>query len=775
MTMKMLTILQFSEIFLVYIIVTTWLPSLVLRSVLLERKLSEKFLISFLAGNFYIMNLVYFLQILKISNRYTLIIFSVIPAIFMGVKINHIKFKPALALAYKNMKRLSEGKYGFKNLILEIFSWIAEQIKVLLSRLAGTLLKHNIEWIFLVGVLLCVAYMYGKPILVGYGYSASDSPVHLYWINGMEHNNIFIDGVYPFGYHNVIYYLHAVFNIDAYIFMRVFGFVQAIMLHMVLLAFLKLCCKSRFVGYGVVSFYTLTEVLQSSTYLRFCAVLPQEYGMMFILPAIYFGFEFFKNRRRQLAKCQTENEGLLCLIMFAMSFSMTLTVHFYDTMIAGLFCVGIAVGYVFWFLNKKYFWNIVCTCFLSVMIAVLPMVTAFAMGTPLQGSLGWGMSVINGDSDKTEAGTTEEGEEIDDLDGTVQYYDKDGNLMHVGKADSHVVKPNQSIADKFVTAWNHICDGIQNSLFTNPKSWFFKAVLGMIGLLYLLGVLFLLRKESMYGSMLVSTAVFMSLMSILQSAKLLGVPELMDGKRCRIYYAYMLAVTLAFCVDGVIQFVFIYKKLGLLRDLCSLAFVVLVIWYLSNPANIKPEVDDTRLVTNEAITCLTNILHDEKDFTWTIVSANDELQMAINHGYHYELNSFLNEMENRNGGIAVRSTPGENQDPVIKIPTPSVYIFVEKIPLDYAVGYENSGQTISEEGAKRFLPYCGGIGMYQGENRWILMSRIYYWAKEFKRLHPNEVTEYFENEKFVCYKVEQNAYRLFDFAIDYKYNYPIEE
>ena len=32
----------------------------------------------------------------------------------------------------------------------------------------------------------------------------------------------------------------------------------------------------------------------------------------------------------------------------------------------------------------------------SVFLAVLPMGIAFATGTPLQGSLGWGLSVING-------------------------------------------------------------------------------------------------------------------------------------------------------------------------------------------------------------------------------------------------------------------------------------------------------------------------------------------------------------------------------------------
>lgn len=84
--------------------------------------------------------------------------------------------------------------------------------------------------------------------------------------------------------------------------------------------------------------------------------------------------------------------------------------------------------------------------------------------------------------------------------------------------------------------------------------------------------------------------------------------------------------------------------------------------------------------------------------------------------------------------------------------------------------YEGSGQKISEEGAQRSLPRGGGLGPYQNENRWIMMSRMYYWAQEFRRKYPNEMKVYFENDNFVCYYVEQNTYALYDFAIDYGYN-----
>ena len=50
------------------------------------------------------------------------------------------------------------------------------------------------------------------------------------------------------------------------------------------------------------------------------------------------------------------------------------------------------------------------------------------------------------------------------------------------------------------------------------------------------------------------------------------------------------------------------------------------------------------------------------------------------------------------------------------------------------------------------------------------MSRMYYWAQEFKKLYPNELKVYMETDDFVCYKLTQNTYRLYNLAIDYGYN-----
>ncbi len=483
--------------------------------------------------------------------------------------------------------------------------------------------------------------------------------------------------------------------------------------------------------------------------------------MIFILPAIYFAFYFFQERRQEVKKWLPPKESRFALVFFAMSFSMTLAVHFYDTMIAGLFCVGVAVGYLFWFLRKQYFWNVLFTGFISVMIAVLPMAAAYAMGTPLQGSLGWGMSVING------SGEEQDSTEEKDIGSTVIYYDERGNQV----AEPDVLEPGvttsssdpaEGLRQKLERVWDKLCSAINGAVLNEPLPWYYIVVLVAMELLFLLGILFLVFRRPCYGAMLLSTGVFMVLMLILQTAKELGLPELMDGSRCRIYFGYMLPVAFAFAADGVIRLLLWKKNWRKGRNFCSLVCVAASVCLLWNGDYRKESVENTTLVTNEAITCLTNIIREEKDFTWTICSANDETQMGLDHGYHYELITFLKDMELKN------MEPGA--EPLIRIPTDSVYIFIEKVPIDYTEHYSKSGQSVSRQGAIRDLPSVGGIDMYKGENRWILMSRIYYWAQAFKQLYPYDVRTYCETDQFVCYKIKQNPYHLFNFAIDYGYN-----
>ena len=781
--MTTLVILRFLGIFAAYMGVTLALPALMFRRILRGRSLAEQFLMCYTFGNFYIINIVFLLQLLHISNFFTLAGLTAVLSIVIGGRVNRIPLKQQAGNTWHLFGKLLRGRMKLKSAIFLFLGKCAAGIKRLAKFFYRHIVKNPIQSMLLLGIGVCLCWIYGRQIILVYGYRASDIPVHMSWINEMSRGKIFAKGVYPFGFHCMIYYLHAVFRFDTYVILCQFFFAQVIFMHLVLLAMLKQLCKTKYIPYIGTFVFLLGNFWSGQTYSRFYATLPQEFGMIFVIPSIYFLIRFFQIPKQKLANKETR----LTLQCFAMAFSLTLAIHFYGTMIAGLCCIGIACGFCFRFLRKEYFCRIMFTGICSVFLAVLPMGIAFATGTPLQGSLGWGLSVINGG--KSSSSTETEADEAETLEvstgddkNTVRVVKPDGTVMEIDVSDLPSAQENESggqtqtettapavpkvsfgekirkIPGKAKNALSEMSSRILEFIIKLDVKNIGYMILASFALLLLLGFIFCVFRQPGYGAMLMSMGFCMWIVTILLCAGVFGLPPLMDGARCSIYYVYLLSAALTALADGLLYMVLPLRKLRLVRNAVSLAVAAAVLMGMFQNHMIKQSDFSSGFVMNGAITCLSNIIHENEDKTWTIVSANDETQMGLDHGWHYETITFLRGMETM-----------EKNTKVI-IPTKTVYFFIEKIPLDYSVTYDKSGQSISRKGASRSLPNVGGIGMYQGEGRWIVMSRMYYWAQAFMELYPNEMKVYYEDNKFICYKIEQNMYHQYDFAIDYRYN-----
>ena len=625
---------------------------------------------------------------------------------------------------------------------------------------------NTLQWILAGAVIAALFWIYGRQLILTYGYRASDIPVHLNWINQMSRGNLFASGVYPFGFHCMVYYLHAVFGFDTYVILCVFYLVQVFFIHIVLLAMLKLLCRSLYLPYAGIMVYILGSFWARQTYSRFGSSLPQEFGMIFVIPSVYFLIRFFQTEKKNLKNRETK----LILGCFALAFSLTLAIHFYGTMIAGLCCIGIAVGFCTRFLNKEYFRRIMLTGIISVFLAVLPMGIAFAGGTPLQGSLEWGLSVINGESSDTEDTSENEAAQkqameemaarlIENTQNSNSESAQTGEIPIITEAPKHSLTDKaREIPKKMKNLREMMIRRIQEFIINSQEQWCAYAVLAGIAVLILLGLMFIILRRITYGEMLMSAGFCMGILTLLLCAGNLGLPVLMDPARCSIYYVYLLIVSITVLGDGLLYLIFMPRILTIPRNVVSFILTVSMAAGMIHQGLVKTPDFISDYVSNGAFTCLTNIIKENKDETWTIVSANDETQMGLDHGWHYETITFLRKQEHI------------NKDTKLIIPTEKVYFFIEKIPLNYSVVYSGSGQSISKKGASQSLPNSGGIGMYQGEGRWILMSRMYYWAQAFMEMYPNEMKVYYESEDFVCYVISQNMYHQYNFAIDYGYN-----
>ncbi len=770
MSMTTLVILQFVGIFAAYAGLTVLLPAVMFRRVLRGRRLSEQFLMCYTFGNFYIINIVFAVQLLHISNFQTLVLLTVVLSMLIWSRVNRISLRKLIIKNAEACRKLLQGSMGIKGALYRVWQKFIRMLKYAICFFYREVVCNTLQWILAGAIVAALFWVYGRQLILTYGYRASDIPVHLNWINQMSRGNLFVSGVYPFGFHCVVYYLHTVFRVDTYVILCLFYLVQVFFIHVVLLAMLKMLCRSLYFPYAGVLVYILGSFWARQTYSRFGASLPQEFGMIFVIPSIYFLIRFFQTEKENLKTKETK----LTLGCFAIAFSLTLAIHFYGTMIAGLCCIGIAVGYVFRFLNKEYFRRIMMTGIISVFLAVLPMAIAFAGGTPLQGSLGWGLSVINGGNSDTQ----QEEKNIDIQNMTIEEIaaSLNGDTESTGNAGNAAVQsqtnipviteaPNPSLSEKvggilekIKNVWNMMAQRLREFIINLPEKWCAYAVLTGIGVLILLGLVFIIFRRTAYGEMLMSAGFCMGILTLLLCAGNLGLPVLMDPARCSIYYAYLLVATLTLLGDGILYLIFMPRILKVIRNAAALGLTVITVAGMIYQNLIKTPDFLSGYVSNGALTCLTNIIRENEDKTWTIVSANDETQMGLDHGWHYETITFLRKLEKM------------DKDTKVIIPTKNVYFFIEKIPLDYSVVYSGSGQSISKKGASQNLPNVGGISMYQGEGRWILMSRMYYWAQAFMEKYPNDMKVYYESEDFICYVMPQNMYHQYNFAIDYGYN-----
>ena len=773
MSMTTLVILQFAGIFAAYTGLTVLLPAVMFRRILRGRRMSEQFLMCYTFGNFYIINIVFAVQLLHISNFWTLTLLSAVLGILIWSRVNRISLRELFVKEGTVFRKMLQGSLGMKGVLYRVQNRITVILKCAVRMFYRKVICNTLLWILMGAVVAALFWIYGRQLPLVYGYRASDIPVHLNWINQMSRGNLFASGVYPFGFHCMIYYLHTVFRFDTYVLLCVFYLVQVFFIHMVLLAMLKLLCRSLYLPYAGVLVYILGNFWAKQTYSRFGSSLPQEFGMIFVIPSIYFLVRFFQTEKEKLETRETK----LILGCFALAFSLTLAIHFYGTMIAGLCCIGIAVGFCPRFLNELYFKRIMMTGILSIFLAVLPMGIAFAGGTPLQGSLGWGLSVINGGTSNTEdeedtsqdktvqSQTTEEMAVRIDKNTQSNLYSNEAETMQAEEVPVITEAPKPSLADrareipeKIKNLREMMARRLREFIINSPEQWCAYAVLAGIAVLVLLGLVFMILRRITYGEMLISAGFCMGILTLLLCAGNLGLPVLMDPARCSIYYVYLLTAALTVLADGILYMIFMPGMLLVFRNLLSLILTVSIVCGMVQQNMVKTPDFASGYVSNGALTCLTNIIKENEDETWTIVSANDETQMGLDHGWHYETITFLRKLEYM------------NKDTKLLIPTENVYFFIEKIPLNYSVAYSGSGQSISKKGASQPLPNSGGIGMYQGEGRWILMSRMYYWVQAFMEMYPNEMKVYYESEDFICYVIPQNMYHQYNFAIDYGYN-----
>lgn len=788
-------IVEFIKVLSGYIFLMYLWPSVIFRKKLSGKSLTFQFAfcstVSILLSNTIILGLGLF----HILNE------GIVRWIYYGTFFLSIfKEKELRRYIFAHIKRTLSGTQGWKLLIFRQ----AESLKIIIvnsfQQLNKKIKGRRIEYgILFVLIVFAVAYFsYGAFQCHSYGWG--DMYVHHAWIYGLKEGKIFSAGIYPEAMHCFIYCMNDLFGISVYSCMMFLGEIHVSALLLAIYCFLREVMKSKYTVYLVLAaFLTIDMVCVDEIYgmSRMQYTIPQEFGLYTqFLCALYLVRFLRRNPEEGKAKRKVWNDDLF---LFMTSLAASLAIHFYVTMMAFFLCAAIAIFGIVKVFKKENFKSLVIAVLAGMIISAAPMVLAYASGIPLQGSLNWGMNVMNGTD--TKEGRTQQAQSIaseNNAETSSQNESESQSSESIqqesGVQSSQSVtseeKQQKETSDASVqeqasqkksrkTIWEYMKMvykyGYAQLYGDTRARWLlgFTLIAGILSVINWIITAIRFRKLpfELYLGITAASVIFM----ILYAAPFLGLPEIIAGARLCLTEQVLLLSMMALPADEVL-FAIGRRKMACILPYLSVLGVA-AIYAGTNYFGVYHGYLYYELTRYNSVVNLTNRIASEyPKQRYTIISTTDEIYQVIESGWHEEILDFYYKSKLEK----------------YYIPTEYLFFYVEKNPIQYAqyhffAGprwlaqkkysqyYKYSNAVISEGSAIKSSKISEDVlgepltdmgkasDAYSNlKNRTILESELYFWCQDFKARLPYEIQVYYEDEDVVCYMIKQNPEHLYN-------------
>lgn len=788
-------IVEFIKVLSGYIFLMYLWPSVIFRKKLSGKSLTFQFAfcstVSILLSNTIILGLGLF----HILNE------GIVRWIYYGIFFLSIfKEKELRRYIFAHIKRTLSGTQGWKLLIFRQ----AESLKIIIvnsfQQLNKKIKGRRIEYgILFVLIVFAVAYFsYGAFQCHSYGWG--DMYVHHAWIYGLKEGKIFSAGIYPEAMHCFIYCMNDLFGISVYSCMMFLGEIHVSALLLAIYCFLREVMKSKYTVYLVLAaFLTIDMVCVDEIYgmSRMQYTIPQEFGLYTqFLCALYLVRFLRRNPEEGKAKRKVWNDDLF---LFMTSLAASLAIHFYVTMMAFFLCAAIAIFGIVKVFKKENFKSLVIAVLAGMIISAAPMVLAYASGIPLQGSLNWGMNVMNGTD--TKEGRTQQAQSIASENNAEESSQNESESQSSESIQQESdVQSSQSVTseEKQQTETNDALEQEQTSQKKSRKTigeyikmvykygyaqlygdtrakWLlgFTLIAGILSVInwIITAVRFRKLPFELYFGITAASVIFM----ILYAAPFLGLPEIIAGARLCLTEQVLLLSMMALPADEVL-FAIGRRKMAYILPYLSVLGVA-AIYAGTNYFGVYHSYLYYELTRYNSVVNLTNRIASEyPKQRYTIISTTDEIYQVIESGWHEEILDFYYKSKLEK----------------YYIPTEYLFFYVEKNPIQYAqyhffAGprwlaqkkysqyYKYSNAVISEGSAIKSSKISEDVlgepltdmgkasDAYSNlKNRTILESELYFWCQDFKARLPYEIQVYYEDEDVVCYMIKQNPEHLYN-------------
>lgn len=709
-------------------------PYALLYPIIKKRSITTGLITSILASNLYIFFIGYILGYLGKFNKYTIFAGVIMLPILFRILITWKSDRISRQKSYEIVTTLVRNEYGLKLFLYRIVKRIVSSIQTLFNKILG---KNKLECFL---VLTCIGfsiYIYGYRKFNSYGYSTSDEEVHLYWIQSLLGNEIFPNGMYPYGMHILIAVISVLFKLNV---VRVTMAFSHIILFIVLgIAYLVL--RQIFTNkYGVlVAFimYTIGNLYVS--YERFHFTLPMEYGM----PAIFIITAAIVSYIRKRDK--------LNWFLIVASIIYTLSCHFYVTAFIGIICLVMGLVYFTVLIKRRILIKLIMAGIIGLFIGLIPFLVGFLLGHSFyEDSKSWAINVI----------TRSKENDIEN--------DEEAEVIQAEVLQPEVIQEDKISNNDVKTEEGSLLEEVYKVLmkrFYNNNEYVFLFTVILIIFTFLYGLLgFIYSKKEVGYLFYIGLSIICLIGNIMVTCYDMGWPVPIEIKRQAVFLTYFMMILL--CVP--LEFLYaLMKKRNIKEKWNNTIFFILSLIIASTliyTGNIKnmDTIYYWNIQTDGAMKLVLSLMDKKENFSWTVVSPVNERSAILNSGFHYELLDLVEELDNW------------TEDQTIYIPTKEVYFVIEKYPLEYGlvpvnkklpitmwlpVSYELSKTPIIEERPR------SNIYLHQRRE---IMSKIYYWAKEYKRYYPQEMKIYYEDDEIIIYRLEQASYHLNNLSINYQ-------
>ncbi len=642
--------------------------------------------------------------------------------------------------------KVNNRTYGVKLLLLKL----REAVCGTLKRIGGFVRRMTKGNVIELAALTAIV-LYGM-IYFGYGafrehcFGASDMYVHHSWIYGLQQGQSFSGGIYPEGMHTVIYALNALFGVRVY---SILLYLQCIHVAVFLLSayfLIRELFPWHYSGLLALAGF-LTHNSNVSGMSRLQWTIPQEFGLYAVFTIPLFLVRYLKHagpvaRGGKQTKMFWSDD----LVVFLLGIAATVSVHFYDTFMAIFACAGVAVALCRRLFCRRRLVPVLVSAVLAVVLAVAPMAIGLLKGIPFQGSIYWALGVVEGDGSTDAADPSQSEEAVEGL--APAWGVRSGIINQYGEKSGSVLLVFWLLCPAAWLLWRVFARRLKTALRrgTFPEELF-----------------------DGYGATAMISVIFLMMLS----SKELGIPTLIEGDRLSaVNHMFLMALPMI-PVDLAGTLLTKYCKPWMMQGMGA-AGAAAVIYFVMVFGNYHVSLFNVATRYPAAAEVSNSIIASIPKGQFTVVSTTDEYYQVVDYGFHEEYLTFLDNC----------------REDSYYLPTPYVFFFVEKHPLQYAQNHYFSmpdwlALPLAEDYESGMSSVCPD--MLHGEisddkaddeiaisesrpsdvysrlaDREIVESAAARFVGILRSQYPNDVSVYYEDEDFVCYCLKQNPNRLIE-------------